>query len=947
MALGIEAGKGTQGSGAVAIGFLAGQVSQGVNAVAIGTNAGQISQGSGSIAIGYLAGSQQGTNSIVISAKGTVVTGATADASYMAPLRNVTQTTVIGYDTTTNELTYYPTPSGGSGSIVPTGSEWGQGLNWNSNTNTWQITGAGPLAFGNNAGQTNQGTGAVALGIEAGRGTQGSGAIAIGFQVGFASQGQNAIAIGVNTSQTNQGSGAIAIGYLAGSQQASNSVVISALGTVVTGAVSNASYLAPLRNITQTTVIGYDTTTNELTYYPTPSGGSGSSVPTGSEWGQGLNWNNNTNTWQITGAGPLAFGNYAGQSGQGTAAVALGVGTGSGYQGTEAVAIGFQAGGSTQGAYAVAIGSNAGQTEQGSYSVAIGYLAGSQQAQNSVVISALGTVVTGGTANATFIAPIRSVSQNNVLGYDTNTNELTYYVPLSGSVPTGSVWGQGLNWNDTLNSWQITGDGPLAFGNNAGQSGQGTAAIALGIEAGRGTQGSGAVAIGFFAGHTSQNDNAIAIGTNSGQIDQMSGSISIGLNAGRYSQGTMSVAVGLLAGATSQQQHAVALGYFSGGLNQGTASTAVGHASGRDAQGENAVAVGHQSAQFTQNNGAVAIGYNSGRYAQGTFAVGIGIFSGETQQGLHGVALGYLAGSLNQGTASTAVGHASGRDVQGENAVAVGHQAAQFTQGSGAIAIGFSAGRYSQGTNAIAIGEDAGRTNQGSASIAIGAQAGMTNQGDNSIAIGYLAGSQQAANSIVISATGTVVTGATASGTYIAPLRNITQTTVIGYNTTSNELTYYPTPSGGGGGGTALTMRNFTQAYTSNATAYQFKAVNFDGTGSVNGGTALNDWGVTFGTPSSFSVPTTGFYNYSLWLWFAPPSANNMCAAVRVNSTNVIKSQFTNVSNVTVGEPIHTSGSIYLTAGNTIEFGALVGGTSVNMNISTTNACYANILRIF
>ena len=42
--------------------------------------------------------------------------------------------------------------------------------------------------------------------------------------------------------------------------------------------------------------------------------------------------------------------------------------------------------------------------------------------------------------------------------------------------PTGSTWGQALNWNDASNVWQITGNGLLAFGNNSGQTNQQTAA---------------------------------------------------------------------------------------------------------------------------------------------------------------------------------------------------------------------------------------------------------------------------------------------------------------------------------------------------------------------------------------------------------------------------------------------------------------------------------------
>ena len=81
--------------------------------------------------------------------------------------------------------------------------------------------------------------------------------------------------------------------------------------------------------------------------------------------------------------------------------------------------------------------------------------------------------------------------------------------------------------------------------------------------------------------------------------------------------------------------------------------------------------------------------------------------------------------------------------------------------------------------------------NQGIGAIAIGTLAGYTNQGSGAIAIGYNAGTtNQAANSIVINAS-TGFTTVTAAGFYAAPIRNITQTSVLGYDTTAKEITYW------------------------------------------------------------------------------------------------------------------------------------------------------------
>jgi hypothetical protein len=82
--------------------------------IKLGKNAGQINQGANSIAIGNNAGSrEQAPNSIVISAKGTELTGPITGATYIAPIRNVTQTNMLGYDALTSEISYfsYSTPT--------------------------------------------------------------------------------------------------------------------------------------------------------------------------------------------------------------------------------------------------------------------------------------------------------------------------------------------------------------------------------------------------------------------------------------------------------------------------------------------------------------------------------------------------------------------------------------------------------------------------------------------------------------------------------------------------------------------------------------------------------------------------------------------------------------------------------------------------------------------
>jgi hypothetical protein len=90
------------------MGYSAGQYNQGRDSIAVGLNAGQNNQGINSIAIGSYAGySNQPNNSIVINSSGISLNGTTANACYVSPIRNITQTNVIGYDTVNKEITYF------------------------------------------------------------------------------------------------------------------------------------------------------------------------------------------------------------------------------------------------------------------------------------------------------------------------------------------------------------------------------------------------------------------------------------------------------------------------------------------------------------------------------------------------------------------------------------------------------------------------------------------------------------------------------------------------------------------------------------------------------------------------------------------------------------------------------------------------------------------------
>ena len=154
----------------------------------------------------------------------------------------------------------------------------------------------------------------------------------------------------------------------------------------------------------------------------------------------------------------LSFGNQAGLTTQGIAALALGYQSGQtqgnyalsiGYQAgqtsqaAQGIAIGTQAGSSGQNTNAIAIGSLAGQTTQGQNSIAIGYNAGvTSQVAGSIIINATGSLLNAQTNAGLYAAPIRNdaTSTTNFIFYNTSTKELTYStVSTLGSVQSVSI----------------------------------------------------------------------------------------------------------------------------------------------------------------------------------------------------------------------------------------------------------------------------------------------------------------------------------------------------------------------------------------------------------------------------------------------------------------------------------------------------------------------------
>jgi hypothetical protein len=237
-------------------------------------------------------------------------------------------------------------------------------------------------------------------------------------------------------------------------------------------------------------------------------------------------------------------------------------------------------------------------------------------------------------------------------------------------------------------------------------------------------------------------------------------------------------------GQTGESWDAIAIGSRAGTTNQGNNAIAMGNRAGYTGQGNDAIAIGS-----SPNSSVGGAGYSN----QGQYAVAIGAQAGETDQGTNTVALGYFAGNSGQGFKSVAIGDNAGQSSQGFLSVAIGAHAGDTSQGHSSVALGHTAGRNSQGSDAVAIGVGAGLNSQGNYAVAIGERAGYgdnTAQGAYSIALGSMAGfSSQHDNSIAINASGNELNPSEA-GLYIDPIRNVTGSQYLTYNSDTKEVTY-------------------------------------------------------------------------------------------------------------------------------------------------------------
>jgi hypothetical protein len=276
-----------QGSGSVAIGFQAGQGSQGANAVAIGFQAGQTAQGSGSVSIGFGAGFVgQLFNAVAIGSQA----GQTSQASSAVAIGvRAGLFGQGGYSVAIGDSAGRTSQASGAITIGFQSGGQIQGANAVAIGYQSAFTGqaSGSIAIGFQASVVNQGVNSVALGVMAAQSGQASGCIAIGFQAGqtgqfnnsiaigtlsaITGQGAAAIAIGLQAAQISQGAASIAIGALSVSTNA-NSIMLNATGLTKPTNASNGLFASPVRNSTVGSGFANVTNSAYLMYYDPVNG---------------------------------------------------------------------------------------------------------------------------------------------------------------------------------------------------------------------------------------------------------------------------------------------------------------------------------------------------------------------------------------------------------------------------------------------------------------------------------------------------------------------------------------------------------------------------------------------------------------------------------------------------------------------------------------------------
>jgi len=700
--------------------------------------------------------------------------------------------------------------SEGSGNIF-IGQLAGGGRNSRAATGTDNIfvgrgAGSGILAANSNIG-IGIGAGAAAFGVGGG-GNGGSKNVNIGWESGFFGvSGEGNVGIGARTLYQIDGSYNIEIGSTVDTgviviTARNNSIILNAGGTQF-DASSNAFYVNPMRQFTQSNILYYNTSTNEITYNTSEAaadlsgiwtfdssnnfyGPSGASMndPQGEAEKNTFGGVSVATSASFSGFNNTAFGYEAFQlGGSSEENVAIGgqalksVETGGnntavGYQALSlATSSGNTAVGTTA-AWQLTTGGNntimgadaGGDITSGGNNLLLGYRAFSRAEPDTsgcICLNATGGYFFGGATASDlsaqfFVKPIRSATAAETLYYNATTGEITYNTSAAAA--------------DVSGTW--TFDSSNNFYGPSGEAGVG------------GFDGSGNIAIGagaMNAAVTTGNDN-VAVGTNALR-DNTSGehNVAVGREAMRdNSIGIQNTAIGhqaMMVNTTGNQNVAVGddalvfnlFGELNTGIGWGAMAGTAIHGSREN------VAVGAE-ALFRLEGGHNNIGIGRAALAQmrdTSSNIAIGSFA--------------MGGYMQSGSENVAIGHNALRDVSGGfGNVALGYKAAAGDSSnfdvSGSIFIGYRAGDApggvaSGGANIVIGYEAAGPANsdvlRGDNNILIGTRTRPGQSGESQILIGGFASgfTASAGNTIVLNATGSELESAGNDTFTVKPIR--------------------------------------------------------------------------------------------------------------------------------------------------------------------------------
>lgn len=139
----------------------------------------------------------------------------------------------------------------------------------------YQNQGQHAIAIGRGCGTYEQGYSAVAIGNYSGRNNSGIHSVALGPTAGMDSLGENSVAIGFQAGLDSLAANSIAIGSFAGvnnNNNNSNYIVLNGTGSALDPQKSNAFFVKPIQNETNSNKLLYNSGTGEITYQ-TDAGG--------------------------------------------------------------------------------------------------------------------------------------------------------------------------------------------------------------------------------------------------------------------------------------------------------------------------------------------------------------------------------------------------------------------------------------------------------------------------------------------------------------------------------------------------------------------------------------------------------------------------------------------------------------------------------------------------